>query len=574
MKNINLKNFLSARRILELFMALCVIFAPSFLSLMGDKSLFFLLFVSALVLLYRIIDTKSIFVGPFFLIFSFLSLYSVAGLFWAVNKGAQIYTIARFLLCVMFCALCGDYFKCDNPNELKERMSFLIFISASVLSVYNILYWAFEKSFSISKYKFCAGLLSSDMLGIYLLSGLWCGLICYKRYKSANIKLLLIIMASAVIFSFILTRSFSAFFLLCIFIINYISKNRKNFLGKARYYVIFLSILAIVFLCEIIKNINFLPFKDAVLSGLYHPFGLGGGFTERFEFYRSAFYETPVSTISSGIISSCGIFGLLAVLILLMWVISLALLKSSGASAFLTFVCIFSLFFDAVSPASIALLISFAVYCELRGGASRKRKTSRAGIIAVSLSLICVLSVYFFIQQICFTSAFKTNNADLTVSRYKNAFAMASFDSECSYNLAFEYYEKYVQDKNFEDFSHALFYLDKAKKSSKKDIRFITLEAKLYSESENFDKAIEILSTAQQESKFSYQLKLDLADTMIKKMEKLTPGCEENVNMYNKLSNLSAECDDYDTKKLLNDKLDFSQKYMLPITYTDEGVQE
>ena len=127
---------------IQIFVAVLILTAPSFMSLLSLKgAIYFTFTVSAFLMLLRIKANEKIILSLKHTVYILLIAFGLISLLWISNiSGHFVYLFGIGAVCVLT-SLLKEYFIENTGESFKRRIAYLISISGVTYCLYNIIYW-------------------------------------------------------------------------------------------------------------------------------------------------------------------------------------------------------------------------------------------------------------------------------------------------------------------------------------------------------------------------------------------------------------------------------------------------
>lgn len=558
----------SGRTVLELAAAVFILLGPTVLgTAAGGWGLYAVFALTAAVFAVRLAETGRIHISVNTVLGGAALLYALFALIWASDRYSHVRLIFTLITVILFSMLAEDYFALEKPDRLGERLSMMALLSAFICALWNIGCWAVGLRFSL-KEPFSAGLGSSDLLGLFMLVGLWCCLRVFYKKKKLNAGALVFILP--MLFVLIMSRSLITGLAGGLFIL-WFSIKKKNaaltVLGGAA--AVFSAIMLIAS-----GTAELRPFGDGLICGLRNPGGIGGGgFILRQGELQSAFYNVYSLGLGAEIISSLGLPGLLIFLAAAGWMCYLAINRKSYFCALGAAVCIFAFFVPAGnSLAGLMLIAGVLIYGEWRQGRTLSLRLKSAGRAAVAAAL-AVIAVYGCLLGI--GDGLKASGIRGGVpSTLAAAARLNPLDGDSSFRAAKAYRTAYSDSGEKNDIAYAEYYIKQAIRRCGETAKFSAEYAMILAAGGDLSEAVEKDGRAIELAPLNDEYKVMAAARLYELTETAQKGSLAAQNYHKRILELADAVSGMDAKKLINDYADRAQPYIrLDFGYEDTDTE-
>ncbi len=545
----------SGKALTELLAAVFILLGPTALGgASGGWGLYAVFILTAAVFVLRLAETKRIHISVNIALGGAMLLYALFGLIWASDRYSHIRLIFTIATVILFAMLAGDYFAGEKPGRLGERLSMMVLFSAFICAVWNVAVWGIIRRFSFSS-PFDAGLGDSDLLGLYMLIGLWCCLRVF--YKNGRFRSEAAVFALPMAFVLIMSRSLLTGLAGGLFIFWFSIKKKLLPLTVAGGIA-----AAASFALMIIRGFGQLrPFADGLLTGFRHIGGLGGGgFLLRQGELQSVYYSVDRLSLGAELSSSLGLAGLLLFLTAVGWMAYLALTRKSYFCALGSALCIFAFFVPAgESLAGLMLLVGALTYGEWRQGRTISLRLNNWGWPAV-IALLAAAAVYGSVLGAA--DAFKATGARKGDSQTLiTASKLNPLDGESCRLAARAYRDSYALSGEKSDITYAQYYIEQAIERCGETAELLTEQAEILADGGDLAGAAELDGRAIELAPLRDDCKVRAATHLYGLIETAQKGSLAAQNYYKRLLELAESVSDIDNKKLINDYADRAQPY-------------
>lgn len=552
-KNSKTGRALSGKILLELLAAAFILLGPTVLEgAVGGWGLYAMFILTAAVFVIRLIETGKLHISVNILLCGLCLGYAVPVTFWAAGRYFHIRLIFTALTVTMGAMLTGDYLQLEKDRNIGARLIRMLSVSALLCAAWNIVSWAVLDRFSMEE-AFSAGLGNSDLLGLFMLIGLWCSVVTFGRSKSSRGSLF--VAGLPMLFVMIMSRSlltglFGGLFVLCYFV-----KKRQKLLCVFFGLVAAGSAVAMI-LFDAARNM--IPFADGLLRGMINPAGLGGGgFVLRQGQYQSVYYEISRLGTGADMSSSLGLAGLLAALGFICWTVYLAFSRRSWHCAFGALLCVFAFIIPlGGSLAAMVLLMGALVYGEWRQECvwTANLKKSRS-VVSALLVILAVYSCVLTVGEWSKVSGIKrlTSDPRSAVQKLTTAANLNPLDGESCFLAAQGYRQLYGNEKLRNDIVNAEYYIELAIDREEDCARYYALQACIKADSGDLAAAIELDRRAGELAPLWEDCRIQTAEHLYQLIQTTERGGRQAQIYHQEILELSDEVSDMDKKKIIND---------------------
>ncbi len=560
----------SGKRLLELLAAAFILLGPTLLgSAAGGWGLYAVFAVTAATFVFRLFETGRIHFSVNIAVGGAMLVYALFVLIWADGRAGQMRLCFVLLTVLLAAMLAADYFA--QEKDIGPRLTGLVLISALVCGVWNILDWMIIRRFSLNG-AFAAGLGDRDLVGMFMLTGLWC---CQSALRDRKGRLRGSAFAAGLPLAFVLVMSRSLLTVLAggVFLI-FASLGRRNLLtciAGAAAAVLSAGALTVQALRGSIEGLR--PFADGILCGLKNIGGLGGGgFLLRQGEFQSVYYDAASAGLGAELISSLGLAGVLGIMAVLAWTIHVAVSRKSLFSAFGAALTVFTLLTHAESSlGALMLLAGVLVYGEWRQGRTlsvriRPARFAVAGVLGA-------LALYGGVLGVCAgmkNHGIKTSDAGTLAM----AARLDPLDGDCCWRAARCYRADYEKDGARNDLAYAEYYIQEAVERDGETGPYMAEYAEIEALGGKFARAADLDARAMELSPLWEDAKVRAAEHLYSLIETTQKGSVTANRYYQRILELAEAVDDMERKKLITDCADRAQPYIrMDFGYGDEGEE-
>lgn len=562
--------------VLEVVAAAFILFGPSLLNAVCESWGLYAVFIAvSLCFGARLLENGEIHITVNIIMGVLLGAYALLAFVWADDMFRHIRYVFMLFTVTEAMLLAADYFTVEKEKGIGSRLVYMVIFSADICAVWNLLYWAFAAHFSLAA-PFSAGIGQSDLLGIFMFTGLWCAAKIYAETKGK--KPYLIIMGLPMLFVLIMSRSALTLFFGAAFAAIYLYKKNK----KAMSLPFFAAAAAAgIFLVICIARLQCAPFLDGLLTAFSHPAGLGGGgFLARQTQLQSVYYQ-PVSQLGSGasLASSLGIFGMLTALLFVGRGIWLTFKYKSWFSAFTALLGIYAFFAPVGSSlAGLILLMCVSVYGEWRLGAKNAVKLSNAVrvIVCCVLAAAAICGCVLGAGDIFRNSGLKNMLSDErnAIEKFSTAASVNPFDGDSCYNAAYLLRFLYEEEGRKEDAVNSEYYIKRAIERDEYNALYRAEYARLMAAEGDYAAAAEQEEQAVLLAPLNDDYKVSLAAHLCRLIETYEKGSVEAQRCYQRILECADSIADLEKKKTVNDYADKAQPYTRIEFFSDDTTDE
>lgn len=553
---------------IQIFVAVLILTAPSFMSLLSLKgAIYFTFTVSAFLMLLRIKANEKIILSLKHTVYILLIAFGLISLLWISNiSGHFVYLFGIGAVCVLT-ALLKEYFIENTGESFKRRIAYLISISGVTYCLYNIIYWISIVVPVAGNNGFTRGLISRDFSGIFIVISIACTVSLYKgnsKFRKFLISFSLILMA----FCLLMTKSCMAWVFAVAFSLLLILK--KVFSKKSSKYTVFSSIVIVLYfigtLIIALAGEKGNVFSDVFSFALKHPFGAGGEFLS----VKDTFTDYPqIDEVGMGLFlylfSASGIFGVLSCLVLILRAVRV-FIKLKNTESAIGILCLISLMLlpFGQSFATVILVMGLNTYNEYCAGLNLKLQMKQkhikrlVNIVSVVLTITASLTILSFMEMKA-DKDFEKGRYETAYELYKIVSNIDLFDSRSSRMAA-------VCAKNDKTLLHtvsddALKLIDKAIKNDKSNLSNYEVKAEIHFACGNFNESVgqyrEILKKSTVNDKYNLSMTKVLYEIILSNPK----GSSETKRAYEEIVNIAQLTENLDIKKEINDFADKALVY-------------
>ncbi len=553
---------------IQIFVAVLILTAPSFLSLLSLKGAVYLTFtVSAFLMLLRIKVNKKIILSLKHTVYILLIAFGLISLLWISNiSGHFVYLFGIAAVCVLT-SLLKEYFIENTGDSFKRRIAYLISISGVTYSLYNIIYWISVVVPVAGNNGFTRGLISGDFSGIFLVISIVCTASLYKgnsKFRKFLISFSLILMA----FCLLMTKSCMAWMFAVAFSLLLIIKN--VFSKKSSKYTAFSSVVIVLYcigtLIVALAGEKGNVFSDVFTFALKHPFGAGGGFLSARDTFT---YYPQIEQTGTGLFlylfSASGVFGALSCLVLIIRSVR-AFVKLKNTESTIGILCLIALLLVPFgqSFATVMLVMGLSTYNEFCADLNLKLQMKQehikrlVNIVFLILTITASLTVLSFMEMSA-DGDFENGRYTTAYETYKTISAIDVFDSRCSKMAALcVLNDKTLRTSISED---ALKLIDKAIKYDRNNLANYEKKAEIYFAYGKYNEAAaqyrEILKKSAVNDKYNLSITKVLYEIIVSNPK----GSSETKRAYEEIVNIAQLTENLDIKKEINDLADKALVY-------------
>ena len=553
---------LSGKTLLELLAAAFILLGPSVLEgAVGGWGLYAVFILTAAVFVIRLIETKKIHISVNILLCGLCFLYALPVFFWAVSRYSHIKLIFTALTVTIGTMLTADYLEIEKDRDIGNRLVSMMSVSALICAFWNLISWVAFNGLSMDK-AFSAGLGNSDLLGVFMLVGLWC---CAKTFGGRKKPgAAIVVMDLPMVFVLIMSRSLLTGLCGGLFALCYSIKKHKS-LQCAWWGLVTAASAAALLLMGTSPKMT--PFADGLFRGMLNPGGLGGGgFIFRQDQYQSVYYVITELGTGADMASSLGVVGLLACVAFIGWALYLTISKSSWQCAFGSTLCMFAFFVPLGGGlASLVLLMGVLVYGEWSQERVLTLKVGRgstvvAGLIAVLAVYSCVLAVGEGIKAAGVNGLYTDPRNG--VQKLTSAAKLNPFDGESCFMAAQGYRQLYEAEGVRNDIVNAEYYIEKAIERDEGCARYYALQACIKADSGDPAGAVELDRLTMEQAPLWEDCRVQMAEHLYALIQTVEKGSLTAQKYHLEILGLSDEVSDMDRKKTINDFADRAQDYI------------
>ncbi len=546
------------RRLLELYAALFILLGPTVIGQGKGFGLYGLFAAEVIVFGARIIETKKIHISLNIILWAAMGVYSALTLLWAESLYAHGRFVVTALTVVLGMLLMADYLCGQKEKRVKNRLLWLVAVSGALCAVWNILYWAAVRRFSIAE-GFCAGMGSSDLLGGYMLAGIAC---CWQLVsrKRANLRPALC-MCVPMIFTAVMTRSLTAACFGGAWLLMAAKRRGRRLLPlKAS-----AAISTVLVLGSSLIRLD-RPFADALISGFRNVVGLGGGgFLSRQGELQTGAYLVDSIGIGAELISALGLVGMLLLLLFVGRSLYMVYKRRSALWGLVLLLTAFIFLSPAPNcPAALVLLMGLSVYGEWRDG---KTATVYVGglsrAVCVLLGAAAVYSVVWGAGDCFRISGLKRVDEDpyTAVQDFVTASKVNPADGQSSYLAARTYKAIYTKSDLKNDIANAERYIKLAMEREAHNAVFCGEYAAILASEGNYSAAIDADRRAMELAPLRDEFRVQAAEHLFANIQTMTKGSYEAQECHRLILEIGEKAVDIEQKKLINDIADKAQPY-------------
>lgn len=544
---------------LKIVFAILISATPFLGALSESAGLFAVLSSLGALLSWRIYETKKIYMPKMGIITLIFFLYSLIASLWAKDNSGHFFYISALLSLVLFASLFVDYINKNNDGGLSRRIVYMISVSGFLSAVLNIFVW-FTYYIPLGKpYSFFKGFNSSFGFGAFML--LSSGCIIYLLRKGSKRKKTLILMLIITLFSFIMAKSLGALLFVMALGASYIIRNK----GKKTYFALAVGFMACFITAFVIKLLGNVAFRDAFVTGLTHPFGMGGGaFFKSYAVYASEFYQSAEIPLFALLASGSGILGIIYLALLVLYV-AYGVFKNKNFTSILVCMITFYILFEPFRGelASVFMWLGLMLYNENAQNTqtSISINKNREQKIVIAILTVCVISLF------ALGATLIKNTADSLYEEEDYMGAYSWYKASSNVNFLDDESARRVSvclrklGRVSPDESEAIKYVDKAIARSGQNMANYIEKARVYEASERFDRAINQWETVITKAGHNDKYKLQYSKVLYKVIKNQEKGSSETKEAYEKLISISEKTNDLDIKKEINDIRDKAYDY-------------
>lgn len=553
---------------IQIFVAVLILAAPSFMSLLSLKgAIYFTFTVSAFLMLLRIKANEKIILSLKHTVYILLIAFGLISLLWISNiSGHFVYLFGIGAVCVLT-ALLKEYFIENTGESFKRRIAYLISISGVTYCLYNIIYWISIVVPVAGNNGFTRGLISRDFSGIFIVISIACTVSLYKgnsKFRKFLISFSLILMA----FCLLMTKSCMAWVFAVAFSLLLILK--KMFSKKSSKYTVFSSIVIVLYFIGTLiialagekENV----FSDVFSFALKHPFGAGGGFLSA----KDTFTDYPqIEQMGTGLFlylfSASGIFGVLSCLVLVIRSVR-TFIKLKNTESAIGILCLTALLLlpFGQSFATVILVMGLNTYNEycadlnLKLQLKQKSIKKLVNIVSVLLAVTASLTVLSFMEMSA-DRDFERGRYSEAYETYKTVSTIDVFDSRCSEMSALcVLNDKTLRTSISED---ALKLIDKAIKYDRNNLSHYETKAEIHFACGNFNEAAAQYRDILKKSAVNDKYNLSMTKVLYEIIVSNPKGSSETKRAYEEIVNIAQLTENLDIKKEINDLADKALVY-------------
>lgn len=555
MRNSKAGRGFSSKTLLELAAAVFILLGPTVLgAAMEGWGLYGVFALTAAVFAVRLMETKKVHISVNIVLGGAMLLYALFGLIWASDRYSHLRLIFTALTIILFSALAADYFSLEKPDRLGERLGIMVLLSAFVCALWNIAYWAIARRFSLSE-PFSAGLGSSDLLGLFMLVGLWC---CpWVFYRKKKLSPGAILFALPMLFTLIMSRSLITGLAGGLFLFWFSIKKKilpLTFLGGVA--AIFSAVMLVSAGAGGIR-----PFGDGLICGLRNIGGIGGGgFVLRQGELQSAYYSVDRLGLGAELSSSLGLPGLLIFLAAVGWMGYLAIGRKSYFCALGGAICIYVFFVPAGgSLAGLMLIAGVLIYGEWRQGRTLSLRLN-GGVrpaVAAALALAVIYGCVLGVGDGFKARGLRTGDPALLASAAK----LNPLDGDSCFRAAEAYRAAYSTSGEKNDIAYAEYYIERAIRRSGETADFVTEYAQIRAAEGELVEAVKLDNRAIELAPLRDSCKVMAAIHLYSLIQTVPKGSLAAQNYHKRILELAEAVSGMNDKKLINDYADRAQPY-------------
>lgn len=488
--------------------------------------------------------------------------YALLAFIWADNFLLHIRYVFTILTVIGAMFLAADYFSLGKEKGLSERLLYMIIFSAEICALWNLIYWGFLSGFSMAE-PMSAGMGQSDLLGMYMVVGLWCAAKAGLGGKLKKMSAL--ILALPMIFVLFMSRSALSWFLGMGFAAVYVFKKGRKL---ASFVFTAAAVASAVLLVIWSGGTGFAPFADALFSVFRRPEGLGGGgfFARQTQFQSAAYASVNELGMGASLTSSLGVFGLLMALVFIGRQAWLTYKYKDWFSAFTVILGIYSFFAPVGSGlAGLILLMCASVYGECRLGRMSKVRISVVitAIICCAMAAAVILGCVLAVGEGFRKSGMKNMFTDerKAFEHFSVASSINPFDDESCYNAANALRHLYEQNGSREDAVNSEYYIERAIERNEYSALYHIEYARLLKDIERYARAVEENDKAVQLAPLNDDYKVSLGENLYLLMQTYERGSVDTQRCYQRILDCAEATADMDKKKIIIDWADKAQPY-------------
>ena len=553
---------------IQIFVAVLILTAPSFMSLLSLKgAIYFTFTVSAFLMLLRIKANEKIILSLKHTVYILLIAFGLISLLWISNiSGHFVYLFGIGAVCVLT-SLLKEYFIENTGESFKRRIAYLISISGVTYCLYNIIYWITVVVPVAGNNGFTRGLISRDFSGIFIVISIACTVSLYKgnsNFRKFLISFSLILMA----FCLLMTKSCMAWVFAVAFSLLLILK--KVFSKKSSKYTVFSSIVIVLYfigtLIIALTGEKGNVFSDVFSFALKHPFGAGGGFLSA----KDTFTDYPqIEQTGTGLFlylfSASGIFGVLACLVLVIRSVR-TFIKLKNTESAIGILCLTALLLlpFGQSFATVILVMGINTYNEYCADLNLKLQLKQksikrlVNIVSVLLAVTASLTVLSFMEMSA-DRDFESGRYTEAYETYKTVSTIDVFDSRCSEMSALcVLNDKTLRTSISED---ALKLIDKAIKYNRNNLSHYETKAEIHFACGNFNEAAAQYRDILKKSAVNDKYNLSMTKVLYEIIVSNPKGSSETKRAYEEIVNIAQLTENLDIKKEINDLADKALVY-------------
>ncbi len=550
--------------ILQVFATIFMLSIPSALGEMPKSTgIFVLLIICSCVLWMRIKSTQKVDLSVSHFAYLLLAVYSAITSFWASNREGNLLFFFSALVLMIFHTLSYDYFAENKTDNIKRRAMYLFSISGLICAIINLTYWIGKIVPVAGKTPLSKGLVTNDFLAIFLYFSIMATLLLLKGNSKLR-RILLVLVAVAKIFVFVLAKSSIGWIFAILFTILLFAKQKgqKVFVIASIVGVVTFFISSVVWLTNsAFSN----AFSEVLGFATKNFFGAGGGFwTARGTFMTLTKSNLPQVGLFAYLFASSGFIGaLVSVFLIIKNFVIFLRLKNTTSLASLFLCVLITLLPFGENIAVLLLAIGLTSYNEQLAGLEIKLELNGEVIKKISYGTISVLviSTLLFAHSIIRTSANNAYNKEDYVSAYSlykiagtlnvcdsESLRMATTSLRKSGEIAFSY-------------DVAVETIDKAIKRDKNNLENILEKALLYDACGTYELSAQQYRNAVQKAYNKDEYNLLLSKELFKIVKKSPKGSAETKRAYEEIIKIAQTTESLDYRKEINDIADKAFKY-------------